>query len=62
MSKDPESTENRPSEPTLSSEQRQRYEEALREWNDRTRTEQEAIRRSEQLTESDLAVRINTRD
>ena len=43
-------------------ELRRRYEESLRKWEKMTRDQREAIRTSEQLSEADLAVRINALD
>jgi hypothetical protein len=50
-----------PTSKPLNAEERRRFEEARRRWSEKCRRLTEAIDRSEQLTEADLAIRINTR-
>lgn len=45
----------------LDAEKRRKFEEARERWSEKYRHLTEAIDRSERLTETDLAVRINTR-
>ena len=41
---------------------RQRFESAARPWKDSLQSMDDAIAKSEQITQDDLAIRINTRD